>query len=160
VDDERGVRVLYTARGITDLELVDEAAVTAKYGIPGRAYADFAVLRGDPSDGLPGVKGIGEKSAAALVTRFGSLDGIVAALDAGADAGFPAGARSKLAAARDYLAAAPAVARVRTDVPLGPLDDRLPAEPADPAGLVELAERWNLDSPLNRLLAALASTAR
>ena len=76
VDDERGVRVLYTARGITDLELVDEAAVTAKYGIPGRAYADFAVLRGDPSDGLPGVAGIGAKTAAALITEFGDLTGI------------------------------------------------------------------------------------
>ncbi len=77
VDDARGVRVLYTARGgIGDLDLVDEAAVAAKYGVPGRAYADFAVLRGDPSDGLPGVKGVGEKTAAALITAFGSLAGI------------------------------------------------------------------------------------
>ncbi|HZB50667.1 MAG TPA: 5'-3' exonuclease H3TH domain-containing protein, partial [Mycobacteriales bacterium] len=120
---------------------------------------DFAVLRGDPSDGLPGVPGVGEKSAAALVSRFGSLDGLVAALDGGADTGFPAGARAKLAAARDYLAAAPAVARVRTDVPVPPHDDRLPGAPADPEGLVELAEKWNLDSPLNRMLGALAAVA-
>ena len=66
------MRVLYTARGgIGDLDLVDEAAVAAKYGVPGRAYADFAVLRGDPSDGLPGVTGVGEKTAAALITAFG-----------------------------------------------------------------------------------------
>ena len=123
--------------------------------MPGRGYADFAVLRGDPSDGLPGVKGVGEKSAAALVSRFGSLDGMVAALDAGGDSGFPAGTRAKLAAARDYLAAAPAVARVRTDVPLPRFDGTLPTEPADPARLVELGERWNLDGPLNRLLSAL-----
>src|SRR6478609_8268212 len=71
VDDARGVRVLYTARGIADIELVDEAGVTAKYGIPGRAYADFAVLRGDPSDGLPGVAGVGAKTAAALINEFG-----------------------------------------------------------------------------------------
>jgi 5'-3' exonuclease len=123
--------------------------------VPGRGYADFAVLRGDPSDGLPGVKGVGEKSAAALVTRFGSLDALIAALDAGSEEGFPAGTRTKLAASRDYLAAAPAVARVRTDCPLPDLADTLPTGPADPDALVALAERWNLDSPLNRLLSAL-----
>jgi 5'-3' exonuclease len=160
VRDDPPVRLLYIGRGVRNLEVMDEAKVTAKYGIPGRGYADFAVLRGDPSDGLPGVPGVGEKSAAALISRFGSLDGLVAALDAGADAGFPAGARAKLAAARDYLTAAPAVARVRTDVPVPEIDDRLPTEPADPGRLVELGEKWNLDSPLNRLLAALASTAR
>src|ERR671926_1632021 len=76
VDDARGIRVLYTARGIADIETVTEAVVTEKYGIPGRAYADFAVLRGDPSDGLPGVAGVGAKTAAALITEFGSLAGI------------------------------------------------------------------------------------
>src|SRR4051812_19945019 len=76
VDDERGIRVLYTARGIADIELVDEAAVAAKYGIPGHAYADFAVLRGDPSDGLPGVAGVGAKTAAALVNALRGLAGI------------------------------------------------------------------------------------
>ena len=72
--------MLYTARGIADIELVDEAAVAAKYGIPGRAYADFAVLRGDPSDGLPGVAGVGAKTAAALINEFGDLAGIRAAV--------------------------------------------------------------------------------
>ena len=75
VDDARGIRVLYTARGIGDIETVVEAVVTEKYGIPGRAYADFAVLRGDPSDGLPGVAGVGAKTAAALINEFGTLDG-------------------------------------------------------------------------------------
>ncbi|MER6176232.1 5'-3' exonuclease, partial [Streptosporangium sp. NPDC001681] len=74
VDDSRPVRVLYTARGVKNLQLVDEAAVAEKYGIPGRSYADFATLRGDPSDGLPGVPGVGDKTAAALITRFGSLE--------------------------------------------------------------------------------------
>jgi 5'-3' exonuclease len=157
VRDDPPVRLLYIGRGVRNLEVMDEAKVTAKYGIPGRGYADFAVLRGDPSDGLPGVPGIGEKSASALISRFGSLDGLVAALDAGTDTGFPAGARTKLVAARDYLAAAPAVARVRTDVPVTELDDRLPTEPADPDRLVQLGEQWNLDSPLNRLLSALAA---
>ena len=75
VDDARGIRVLYTARGIGDIETVVEAVVTEKYGIPGRAYADFAVLRGDPSDGLPGVAGVGAKTAAALINEFGTSRG-------------------------------------------------------------------------------------
>src|SRR5262249_22419635 len=78
VRDDRPVRVLYTGRGVSKLEVVDEAWLSAKYSLPsgagaaqtaGRAYADFAVLRGDPSDGLPGVPGVGEKTAAALVAR-------------------------------------------------------------------------------------------
>jgi 5'-3' exonuclease len=157
VRDAPPVHVLYVGKGVRNLEVMGEAEVAEKYGVPGRGYADFAVLRGDPSDGLPGVKGVGAKSAAALVTKFGTLDAMVAALDSGGDTGFPAGARAKLAASRDYLAAAPAVARVRTDCPLPALDDTLPSAPAHPEALVELAERWNLDSPLNRLLSALKS---
>ncbi|MFI7640144.1 5'-3' exonuclease H3TH domain-containing protein [Nonomuraea sp. NPDC049400] len=157
VDDARPVRVLYTARGIRNLQIVDEAFVTAKYGIPGRAYADFATLRGDPSDGLPGVAGVGEKTAAALITRFGSLDALLEALDAGAADGFPAGSRTRLTAARDYLRAAPAVVEVASDAPLPPADLTLPAKPRDPQALVQLADRYGLDSPLNRLLDALSA---
>ena len=160
VDDDRGVRILYTAaRGVGRAEVIDEAAVTAKYGIPGRAYADFATLRGDPSDGLPGVPGVGDKTAAALITRYGDLPGLMAALDAG-DPAMPAGARLKLDAARDYLAVAPAVVKVACDVPLPSYDDLLPRAPKDPAKLVELSERWGLDSPLNRVLAALRANDR
>jgi len=155
VDDERGVRIIYTAaRGVGRADVIDEAAVTARYGIPGRAYADFATLRGDPSDGLPGVSGVGDKTAAALITRYGSLDGIMAALDAG-DAAMPSGARLKLDAARDYLAVAPMVVKVACDVQLPQYDDVLPTAPRDPARLIELSERWGLDSPLNRVLTAL-----
>ncbi|MFI6922580.1 5'-3' exonuclease H3TH domain-containing protein [Nonomuraea spiralis] len=157
VDDSRPVRVLYTARGIRNLQFVDEAFVTAKYGIPGRAYADFATLRGDPSDGLPGVPGVGEKTAAALITRFGSLDALLTALDSGLTEGFPAGSRNRLAAARDYLDAAPAVVEVASDAPLPAADLTLPDKPRDPEALVALADRYGLDSPLNRLLEALRS---
>lgn len=157
VDDARRVRVLYTARGVGRHEVVDEAFVTAKYGIPGRAYADFATLRGDPSDGLPGVAGVGEKTAAALVTKFGSLDGILAALDAG-DTGMPPGARTKLEAARGYLEVAPVVVAVATDVPVPAYDDLLPSKPADPERLLALSERWGLDSSLNRVLTAFGAT--
>ena len=152
VRDDGPVRVLYT---VEKLKAYDEAAVTAKHGIPGRAYAELAVLRGDPSDGLPGVKGIGEKTAAALITRFGSVDGVLTALDAGEQDGFPAGARAKLEAGREYLAVAPAVTRVVRDLPVPDLDDALPRAPRDPERLVALSDRWGLDSPLDRMLAAL-----
>ncbi|MEV5410710.1 5'-3' exonuclease [Thermopolyspora sp. NPDC052614] len=157
VDDDRQRRVLYTVRGIRNLQAIDEAEITAKYGIPGRAYADFATLRGDPSDGLPGVPGVGEKTAAALVTRFGSLQGILNALDEGRTDGFPAGSRARLAAARDYLAIAPTVVRVAHDAPLPAVDVTLPRKPRDPERLVALADRYGLDSPLNRLLSALSA---
>ncbi|GAA1582732.1 5'-3' exonuclease [Actinomadura kijaniata] len=156
--DERGpVQVLYTARGIRNLEVMGEKEVAAKYGIPGRGYADYAALRGDPSDGLPGVPGVGDKTAATLVTRYGSVAGILAALDGG-DAAFPAAARKRIEAARDYLAAAETVVRVVTDIDapeLRGLDDRLPDEPRDPAALAGLAERWGLSSPVERLRKAL-----
>ncbi len=153
VDDARAVRILYTARGVGRADVVDEAWVAAKYGIPGRAYADFATLRGDPSDGLPGVAGVGDKTAAALITKYGSLPALLDALDAG-DNAMPAGARTKLAASRDYLAVAPKVVAVAGDVPLPSYDDSIPASPRDPDRLVELSQRWGLDSPLNRVLSA------
>ncbi|MDH2430638.1 5'-3' exonuclease [Sphaerisporangium sp. TRM90804] len=156
VDDERRRRVLYTVKGIRNIQVIDEAHVTAKYGIPGRAYADYATLRGDPSDGLPGVPGVGDKTAAALITRFGTLEAMMAALDDGASTGFPAGSRNRLNAARDYLAVAPAVVKVAHDAPLPDVDVTLPVKARDPEALVALADRYGLDNPLNRLLAVLA----
>ena len=155
VRDDKPVRVLYTARGIKALQVVGEAEVTERYGVPGRAYADFATLRGDPSDGLPGVPGVGDKTAAALITRFGSIEGIEKALDAGETSGFPAGSRLKLEKARDYLRAAEMVVRVVTDIPLPDLDAKVPRTPRDPERLVELTDRWNLEGPVNRLLTAV-----
>ncbi len=150
------VRVLYA---VEKFRAWGESEVTAKYGIPGGAYADYAVLRGDPSDGLPGVKGIGDKSAAALVNAFGTIEGIVAALDrvaaGGSEQGFPAGARNRLEASRDYLAVAPAVTRVVRDLDLPDVDDTLPRVPVDAEALVTLTDRWGLDAPVERLLRAL-----
>ena len=154
VDDERPVHVLYTQRGLIKLDVVDEAAVTARYHIPGRAYADYAVLRGDPSDGLPGVPGVGEKTAAALVRTFGSIEALLAAIEAG-HGGFPMNSRPKLAAARDYLGVAPAVTRVATDAPVPDVDGALPLTPAAPDRLAALDERWDLGSSLRRALSAL-----
>ncbi len=155
VDDSRPVRILYTARGVGRLEIIDEATVTKKYAIPGRAYADFATLRGDPSDGLPGVKGVGDKTAASLITQFGSLAALMKALD---DPASDFGGKAKLEAARDYLAVAPTVVQVAQDVPVpSGLDTTLPAHPLEPERLLDLADRWNLESPVNRVLNAFQS---
>jgi 5'-3' exonuclease len=156
VDDERQVRVIYTARGLSKLDIVDEAWVAGKYSIPGRSYAAFAALRGDPSDGLPGVAGVGDKTAAALVRVFGTVDAMVTALDKG-HGGFPMGSRAKLEMARDYLEVAVPVVKVADDAPLPPAGGQLPVTPADPAALAELDQRWDLGSSLGRMSAALAN---
>jgi 5'-3' exonuclease len=156
VDDERGITIAYIARGLANLEIVDEAAVTRKYQIPGRDYAAFAALRGDPSDGLPGVPGVGEKTAAALVRVFGSVEAMLAAIDAG-HGGFPAGSRAKLVAARPYLDACMPVVRVATDAPVTLAGGDLPSVPADRSRIAALDEQWDLGSSLGRALAALAA---
>jgi 5'-3' exonuclease len=155
-DDARGVRIVYIARGVGRHEVIDEASVTAKYGIPGRSYADFATLRGDPSDGLPGVPGVGDSTAATLIGRFGTIEGLLEAIDNPAAELSPT-IRHRLAEAADYLKVAPDVVRVRADVPLPEYDDTLPRQPRDPEALVELGERWNLDNSLNRVLNALVT---
>jgi 5'-3' exonuclease len=146
------VRVLYPAHGVRDLEVVDEAAVTRRYGIPGRTYGDFALLRGDPSDGLPGVRGIGEKTASKLIAEHGSLDALLAALTV------PPMVARKLADAREYLAAARRVVPPVCDVPLPPCDLSLPASPADAEALAALAEEWKLTAAIERLQRAIAAT--
>ena len=155
VDDARGIRVIYTVRGLLNMDVIDEAALSAKYGIPGRAYADFAALRGDPSDGLPGVPGVGEKTAAALIRTFGSIEGITRALDLG-HGGFPRGTRDKLERARDYLDIALSVVKVVGDAPLPAVDGKLPAVPPDAAALADFGERFGLGSSLTRFVAAVS----
>lgn len=150
------VTVLYTGKGIAKLEAMGAAEVEQRYGVPAAHYADFAVLRGDPSDGLPGVAGVGEKTAAALVSRFGSIEQIVAAAASGDD-GFPAGAAAKIRAARDYLAVAPAAVRGRVDAPVPEVDDALPAAPRNPQRLAELAAELGVTSSVERLTKAVAA---
>jgi 5'-3' exonuclease len=158
IDDARGVRVLYCGKGVANLDVLDSAAIEAKYGVPASGYADLAALRGDPSDGLPGVPGVGEKTAARLVARYGGLDGILAALN-DPEAGFAPGLRGKLLAAADYLAVAPTVVRVARDVALPKLETALPAVPRRPDRLLELAEEWGVAGAVRRLVDAIASTA-
>jgi 5'-3' exonuclease len=148
------VTILYTGKGIAKLEAMGPAEVQAKYGVPAHHYADFAVLRGDPSDGLPGVAGVGEKTAAALVSRFGRVEDIVAAAALGDD-DFPAGAAGKVRAAMDYLAAAPDAVRGRIDVPLDDIEDRLPAQPRDAGRLAELAGALGVESSVERMQKAI-----
>ena len=156
VDDERAVRVLYVARGVGRHERVDNAWVRAKYGIDARQYADFATLRGDASDGLPGVAGIGEKTAATLLARFHDIDGIIAAaIDPDGDMG--PGPRGKIKAALDYLEKAPHVVAVARELDLG-AGPELPMTPVDPEALIELDRRWDLGSSAARLVDALIPT--
>jgi 5'-3' exonuclease len=155
VEDDTPVRVLYTARGVGRHERVDNAWVRAKYGIDAHQYADFATLRGDTSDGLPGVAGVGEKTAATLLGRFGDMDGILAAA-ADPDSDLAPGPRSKIKAAADYLAVAPHVVAVRRDLPLDLPDLERPRTPADHAAVVALDERWDLGSSAVRLVEALS----
>jgi 5'-3' exonuclease len=155
VDDSRDVRVLYIARGVGKHERVTDHVVVEKYSVLPSQYADFATLRGDASDGLPGVAGIGEKTASSLLLRFGDLEGIVAAArDAGSE--MSPGPRRRILDAADYLTVAPEVVAVARDIDLAPYDAALPSEPADADLLEALAEEFNLGSPVRRLRAVLA----
>ncbi|MEV6912920.1 5'-3' exonuclease [Amycolatopsis sp. NPDC051071] len=151
--------VIYVGKGWNKAEILGPDELAEKYSIPaanaGPAYADMAALRGDPSDGLPGVAGIGEKTAAKLITQFGSLQELIDASTAG-DSRVPLKTRLRLTEAADYLAVAPTVVRVAADAPIvQSRSDVVPSEPADPDKVAELAERWNLGRSVERLLAAL-----
>jgi 5'-3' exonuclease len=112
-------------------------------------------MRGDASDGLPGVAGVGEKTAASLLLKFGDLRGIVAAAG-DPESDMSPGPRRRILDAAEYLLVAPKVVAVARDIDLPAYDATLPSEPRDPGRLDELAERYNLDSPVKRLRAVLA----
>ncbi|HEY5843078.1 MAG TPA: 5'-3' exonuclease [Mycobacterium sp.] len=161
-DDPVPVRVLYIGRGLAKATLFGPAEVAERYGLPpgraGAAYAELALLRGDPSDGLPGVAGIGEKTAAGLLSRHGSLDDILASAE-DPKSGVAKGVRVKLAAAADYLEVAGTVVRVATDAPvtLSTPTDALPLSAADPKRVAELAAAYGVGSSISRLQKALDS---
>ncbi|MGH3623882.1 MAG: 5'-3' exonuclease [Sciscionella sp.] len=151
--------VIYLGKGWAKAESLGPEEIAGRYGLPvvnaGSAYADMAVLRGDPSDGLPGVAGIGEKTAAKLITMFGSLDALLAATRE-RDKRIPVRAANSLDGANAYLDAAPGVVRVVTDAPVRmDREDALPGEPADPDRVAALGVRWGLGGSLDRLLTAL-----
>ena len=144
--------MLYIGKGFSKVERVDDAWVQGKYGVPAASYADFATLRGDPSDGLPGVRGVGDKSAAAVIAEFGTIEDLLTALQ-DPDALVPF--RAKLEGAHDYLTRAIEVVRVRRDVPVPPHVAALPRSAADPDRLAFLSQRWGIGSSVARLSAVL-----
>jgi len=139
------VRVLFTLRGVSELAEFDEAAVSAKYGVPPDRYVDFATLRGDPSDGLPGVPGIGEKTASKLVSAYPSLEALVAAAD-----DLPARQAARLREAETYLRLMREVVPVRRDVEV-----RVERGERDVERLEQLGEARRLGGPIRRLTEAL-----
>jgi 5'-3' exonuclease len=151
-EDSLPTTVVYIGKGFAKAERITDAAVRARYGIPAGSYADFATLRGDPSDGLPGVRGVGDKSAAGVIAAYPTMELLLVAL---ADPTADVPHRGRIELARDYLERAIEVVRVRTDVPVPQLDSALPRTPADPEALVALSTRWGLDRSVNRLMSAL-----
>ncbi|MFN8098363.1 MAG: 5'-3' exonuclease [Dermatophilaceae bacterium] len=156
VDDAAQVRVLYTARGgVRSPDVVDQAFLAARYGVAtGEQYADMAVLRGDTSDGLPGVAGIGEKTAAKLITAYGSLAALRTAIDGG-DPAIKGAQRRNLEAGASYLDVGPLVVRVALDAPVPDVDPVLPAAIADLSLMSRLAAEHGLANPINRVVDAL-----
>jgi len=159
-DDPVEIRVLYIGQGLKKAVLFGPAEVAARYGVPeyraGDAYAELALLRGDPSDGLPGVPGVGEKTAATMLTKYGSLDAVLAAAH-DPKSELPKAVRAKILAATDYIEAAKPVVRVARDAPVHFYtdDERLPRQPADPQRVAELAASYGIGSSIARLQKAL-----
>ena len=135
---------------------MDEAWVAEKYGIEGSQYAEFATMRGDTSDGLPGIKGVGDKTAAQLLKDYGSLAGVIAAAEDPVS-GMRPPLRAKIMAALDYLIVAPKVVAVAQDVPIPDgFDDKLPPSAVDPDRVDALAEKWGIETSVRRVTDALA----
>jgi 5'-3' exonuclease len=154
VDDKRDIKVAYLAKGISAHDLVDLNFIAQKYSIPGDRYAMFATFRGDASDGLPGVKGIGEKGAALISTHFASIaDAIVAAQNG--DERLPAALARKIIAGMDYLAIAPTVVNCARDVPLPEIELGMPKAPADFSKIYQIKEKYSLGASVDRLISAL-----
>jgi len=154
VDDKRDIKVIYLAKGISQHDLVDYAYVANKYSIPGDRYALFAMFRGDPSDGLPGVRGIGEKGAALIANAFANVDDALAAALAAHDSLPPALAK-KIIAGADYLKIAPTVVQVARNAPLPQVDLAMPKAPKDLSDIYQFKERYGLGASVDRLISAL-----
>ena len=154
VDDKRDVKVVYLAKGLSQHDLVDTSWVARKYAIPGDRYALFAMFRGDPSDGLPGVRGIGEKGAALIANHFADVDEALQGAHDAHEALSPALAK-KIIEGADYLKIAPTLVHCATDVALPSLDIAMPKAPSDLSKIYEIKERYGLGASVDRLIAAL-----
>jgi 5'-3' exonuclease len=154
VDDKRDVKVVYLAKGLSQHDLVDTSWVARKYAIPGDRYALFAMFRGDPSDGLPGVRGIGEKGAALIANHFADVDAALQGAHEAHPALTPALAK-KIIAGADYLKIAPTLVNCAKDVALPTLDISMPKAPSDLSKIYEIKEQFALGASVDRLISAL-----
>ena len=154
VDDKRDIKVVYLARGISNHDLVDIDWVAQKYGIPGDRYALFAMFRGDPSDGLPGVKGIGEKGAALIANNFATLDAAIEGAKNAHAALSPALAK-KIIEGIEYLKIAPTLVNCARDVALPSMTLAIPKKPDDLSTIYAMKEEYGLGASVDRLIAAL-----
>jgi len=154
VDDKKDVKVVYLAKGISAHDLVDTSWIANKYDIPGDRYALFAMFRGDPSDGLPGVKGIGEKGAALISKNFASVDEVIEGAKASHDSLTP-NLIKKILEGQDYLKIAPTLVQCARDVSLPHIDLALPKRPSDLTEIYALQKQYGLGASVDRLIAAL-----
>lgn len=154
VDDKRDVKVVYLAKGVSQHDLVDTKWVSEKYGIPGDRYALFAMFRGDPSDGLPGVRGIGEKGAALIANNFASVDEALAGAHAKHDA-LSASLSKKIIDGTDYLKIAPTLVNCARDVAIPTMDITKPSKPADLSEIYKMKDEYGLGASVDRLISAL-----
>ena len=154
VDDKRDVKVVYLAKGISQHDLVDISWVANKYGIPGDRYALFAMFRGDPSDGLPGVKGIGEKGAALIANNFASVEDALAGAKAGHEV-LSASLAKKIIEGADYLKIAPTLVNCARDVAIPSMKIDIPAKPDDLSAIYAIKEEYGLGASVDRLISAL-----
>lgn len=155
VDDGREVAVAYLAKGISNHDLVDLNWIAQKYEIPGDRYALFAMIRGDASDGLPGIRGIGEKGAAEIARNFASMDEVI---EAAHDENplLSANHRKKILADLDYAKIAERLVTCATDIRLPKVDLTLPREPKDLNYLLDFKGDYGLGASVDRFLAALS----
>jgi 5'-3' exonuclease len=154
VDDKRDVKVVYLAKGLSQHDLVDIAWVANKYGIPGDRYALFAMFRGDPSDGLPGVKGIGEKGAALIANNFASVQDAIAGAKAGHEV-LSASLAKKIIDGSDYLKIAPTLVNCARDVAIPRMEITMPKKPVDLSEIYSIKDEYGLGASVDRLISAL-----
>jgi len=155
VDDQRDVAIVYLAKGISQHDLVDRKYVSEKYGIPGDRYALFAMIRGDASDGLPGIRGIGEKGAAVIANHFATMDEVMAAAADEADTRLTPLLRKKLLAGADYAAIAPKLVHCALDIELPQVDIKKPRRPESLDEIYQYKNDYGLGASVDRLMSAL-----
>ena len=154
VDDKRDVKIVYLAKGISNHDLVDLQWINDKYQIPGDRYALFAMIRGDSSDGLPGIRGIGEKGAANIANQFSSLEEVMKAAEDN-DARLTVNIRKKLLESAGYAAIAPKLVGCALDVSIPQMEISMPLKPKSMKKIEELKEEYGLGASIDRIVSAL-----